>query len=205
MDIFHIADKVFVDKFETKSDECGYGKVTDMDIQHNLMFISLINSKSNMIVNIDSPYIKKIDFLPKDNVIIHDLMKDHYNKLGVVNAYDRAIDRYRVMIDDEPHWFAPFELIPYKAEADSNFYDDNDDWSEHFVKTFSSFNPIKVKLSADGKKAYEYHFGAKPPVDAKGRTKFANLAQLMEVYNPTFIYADKYMLDNDEILVKIGD
>lgn len=203
MSVFHIADKVFLDKTETE--DCGYGKVTAMDIPHNRMTISLINSTLDVIVNIDAPYIKKIDFLPKDNVIIHDLMKDYYNKLGVVNAYDRAIDRYRVMIDDEPHWFAPFELIPYKAEADPNFYDDNDDWSEHFVKTFSSFNPIKVKLSADGKKAYEYHFGVKPPVDAKGRTEFGNLAQLMEVYDPTFIYADKYMLDNDEILVKIGD
>lgn len=203
MSVFHIADKVFLDKTETE--DCGYGKVTAMDMQHNKMTISLINSTLDVIVNMDAPYIKKIDFLPKDNVIIHDLMKDHYNKCGIVDAYDRAIDRYRVMIDDEPHWFAPFELIPYKAEVDSNFYDDNDDWSEHFVKSFSSFDPIKVKLSDDGKKAYEYHFGTKPPVDAKGRTEFANLGQFMEVYDTTFIYGDKYMLDNDEILIKVGD
>lgn len=203
MDVFHIADKVFLDRNETRDYE--YGKVTAMDIQHNLMTISLIDSKLNVTVDMDSPQITRIDFLPNESVVIHDLMKDYYNKWGVVNAYDWKIDRYRVMVDDEPHWFAPFELIPYEAEADPNIYADNDDWSKHFVKSFSSFNPIKVKLSADGKKAYEYHFGAKPPVDAKGRTEFANLAQLMEVYDPTFIYGDKYMFDNDEILVKVGD
>ena len=30
----------------------------------------------------------------------------------------------------------------------------------------------------------------------------SNLAQLMEVYDPTFIYGDKYLLENDEIFVK---
>lgn len=203
MDVFHIADKVFLDRNETEDYE--YGKVTAMDIQHNLMTVSLIDGKLNVEIEMNSPQVKKIDFLPNDNVIIHDLMKDYYNKWGVISSYDWRIDRYRVMVGNEPHWFAPFELIPYEAEADPNIYEDNDDWSEHFVKSFSTFNSIKVKLSADGKRAYEYHFGAKPPVDAKGRTEFANLAQLMEVYDPTFIYGDKYMLDNDEVLVKVGD
>ena len=185
MEVFHVGDKVFLDDIKYK-----YGKVMTVDIEDNLMMISLIiNDNAIISVHIDSPYVHKIDFLPKDRVIIHDLLKDYCNKNGIVDAYDRTIDRYRVMIDNEPHWFAPFEL---SLEEES----------EHFVALFSSFNPIKVTLSDEGKKAYEYHFGVKPLVDTKGRTEFTNLAQLMETYDSTFIYGDKYMLEDDEILVK---
>ena len=162
------------------------------------MVISPINDNNAIIsVHIDSPHIHKIDFLPKEKVIIHDLLNDYCNKRGIVRAYDRTIDRYRVIMDNEPHWFAPFELT-----LEDNLKEDNDGCSEHFIASFSTFNPIKVTLSDEGKKAYEYHFGTKPLVDAEGRTEFANLAHLMEVYDPTFIYGDKYMLEDDEILVK---
>ena len=103
------------------------------------------------------------------------------------------------MIDNDPnpHWFAPFELT-----LEDNLKD-NDDWSKHFIKSFLSSNPIKVTLSDEGKKAYEYHFGIKPFTDINGRTEFANLEQLMEVH--AFVYCDKYMLKDDEIFVKAVD
>ena len=200
MEVFHKGDKVFLDnRGNIRPRE--YGKIINIDTQNNLMAISLIDDDIPFYININSSKIKKIDFLPKDHVIIHDLLKDYCNKKGIVDAYDRTIDRYRVMIDNdsEPHWFAPFELT-----LENNLEDDNDK-NEHFVASFSTFNPIKVTLSDEGKKAYEYHFGAKPPVDAQGRTEFTNLAYLMEVYDPTFIYGDKYMLEDGEILVKEMD
>ena len=64
---------------------------------------------------------------------------------------------------------------------------------------------LKVRLNNKGKKAYEYHFGVKPLVDTKGRTEFRNLVQLMEMFDSTFIYGDKYMLEDDEIFVKEMD
>lgn len=220
MEVFHVGDKVFLDNIKYKyynlkridTDTEGnqkvfldgikdyrYGKVIAVDIEDNLMGISPINDKLGIMfsVHIDSPHIQKIDFVPKDHVVIHDLMKDYCNKRGIVDAYNRAIDRYRVMIDNEPHWFAPFEL----SLEDNDDCKDNDDWSGHFIN-FSSFDPIKVRLSDDGKKAFEYHFGVKPLVDAKGRTEFRNLVQLMEMFDSTFIYGDKYMLEDDKILVK---
>ena len=218
MEVFHVGDKVFLDdmkykcykkididtegnqKASVEHIDCKYGKIIAIDTEDNLMGISLINDKIGVIisVHIDSPHVHKIDFLPKEKVIIHDLLNDYCDKKGIVDAYDRTIDRYRVMIDNDPnpHWFAPFELA-----LEDNLEDDNDK-NEHFIASFSSFNPIKVTLSDEGKKAYEYHFGVKPPVDAKGRTEFRNLAHLMEVYDSTFIYGDKYMLEDDEILVK---
>ena len=217
MEVFHVGDKVFLDDIKYKYynfkriegnqkvfldniKDYRYGKVIAVDIEDNLMGISPINDKLGIMfsVHIDSPHIQKIDFVPKDHVVIHDLMKDYHNKRGVVDAYNRAIDRYRVMIDNDPnpHWFAPFEL----TLVDNN--ENNDDYNKYFVKSFSCFTPIKVKLSDDGKKAFEYHFGVKPIVDAKGRTEFRNLAQLMEMFDSTFIYGDKYMLEDDEILVK---
>ena len=209
MEVFHVGDKVFLDDVKDFEDfEYGkmeYGKIKAIDKECNLMVISpIINGRMDwwiIKVDIDSPYVHKIDFLPNDHVIIHDLLKDHCNKKGIVDAYDRTIDRYRVMIDNdsEPHWFAPFELT-----LENNLEDDNDK-NEHFIASFSTFNPIKVTLSDEGKKAYEYHFGAKPPVDAQGRTEFTNLAYLMEVYDSTFIYGDKRMLEDDEILVKEMD
>ena len=220
MEVFHVGDKVFLDDIKYKYynfkriegnqkvfldniKDYRYGKVIAVDIEDNLMGISPINDKLGIMfsVHIDSPHIQKIDFVPKDHVVIHDLMKDYHNKRGVVDAYNRAIDRYRVMIDNDPnpHWFAPFEL----TLVDNN--ENNDDYNKYFVKSFSCFTPIKVKLSDDGKKAFEYHFGVKPIVDAKGRTEFRNLAQLMEMFDSTFIYGDKYMLEDDEILVKVGD
>ena len=217
MEVFHVGDKVFLDNMkykcykkidiDTKGNQkisvehidCKYGKIIAIDTENNLIGISPINDKIGVIISahIDSPHIHKIDFLPKEKVIIHDLLNDYCNKRGVVRAYDRTIDRYRVMINNEPHWFAPFELT-----LEDNLKEDNDGYSEHFIASFSTFNPIKVTLSDEGEKAYEYHFGVKPPVDAKGRTEFRNLAQLMEVYDSTFIYGDKYMLEDDEILVK---
>ena len=219
MEVFHVGDKVFLDDVKYKyynlkridTDTEGnqkvflddikdyrYGKVIAVDIEDNLMGISPINDKLGIMfsVHIDSPHIQKIDFVPKDHVVIHDLMKDYCNKRGIVDAYNRAIDRYRVIIDNEPHWFAPFELT---LEDDVDKKDKNTDG---FVASFSCFSPIKVRLSDDGKKAFEYHFGVKPPVDAQGRTEFTNLAYLMEVYDSTFIYDDKYMFEDDEILVK---
>lgn len=202
MEIFHVGDKVFLDDIK----DYEYGKIIAINIEDNLMTISpMINGKidDRLVINahIDSPHIHKIDFLPKDHVIIHDLLKDYCNKKGVVGAYSWQIDRYRVMVDNDPnpHWFAPFELT---LEDENN---DNDDCSEHFAKSFSTFNPIKVTLSDEGKKAYEYHFGIKPLVDTNGRTEFTNLEQLMEMFDPTFIYGDKYMLEDDEILVKAAD
>ena len=209
MEVFHVGDKVFLDDMKYKCYkkididtegnqklfvehiDCKYGKIIAIDTEDNLMGISPINDKIGVIISIhiDSPHVHKVDFLPKEKVIIHDLLKDYCNKKGIVNAYDITIDRYRVMIDNEPHWFAPFELTL-------------DDKNEHFIASFSSFNPIKVTLSDEGKKAYEYHFGTKPLVDAEGRTEFTNLAHLMEVYDSTFIYGDKYMLEDDKILVK---
>ena len=199
MEVFHVGDKVFLDNVRNNFEdfEC-YGTIEAIDTENNLMTIlPLINDKTDwwttkINVHIDSPHIHKIDFLPKDHVIIHDLLKDYCNKRGVVDAYGWQIDRYRVMVDNDPnpHWFAPFEL---SLEGES----------EHFVALFSSSNPIKVTLSDEGKKAYEYHFGVEPPVDANGRTEFTNLAQLMETYDPTFIYGDKYLLEDDEILVKV--
>ena len=222
MEVFHVGDKVFLDDVKYKyynlkridTDTEGnqkvflddikdyrYGKVIAVDIEDNLMGISPINDKLGIMfsVHIDSPHIQKIDFVPKDHVVIHDLMKDYCNKRGIVDAYNRAIDRYRVIIDNEPHWFAPFELT---LEDDVDKKDKNTDG---LVASFSCLSPIKVTLSDEGKKAYEYHFGAKPPVDAQGRTEFTNLAYLMEVYDSTFIYGDKRMLEDDEILVKEMD
>ena len=179
MEVFHVGDKVFLDNMGYKCHKkididvegnqkvfvehinCKYGKIIAIDTEDNLMGISPINDKIGVIisVHIDSPHIHKIDFLPKDHVIIHDLLKDYCNKRGIVDAYDRTIDRYRVIIDNdsEPHWFAPFEL----SLVDND--EDNDDCSEHFIASFSTFDPIndpiKVKLSDEGKKAYKYHFG----------------------------------------------
>lgn len=195
MEVFHVGDKVFLDN--TRGYQ--YGKVMAIDIENNLMVVSPINNTNAIIsIHMNSPYVYKIDFFPKDHVIIHDLLKDHCNKKGVVCAYSWQIDRYGVVVDNdsEPHWFAPFELT-----LEDNLEDDNDK-NEHFIASFSSFNPIKVTLSDEGKKAYEYHFGVKPLVDAKGRTEFRNLVQLMEMFDSTFIYGDKYMLEDDEILVK---
>ena len=219
MEVFHVGDKVFLDnmgyKYYKKIDidvegnqkvfvehiDCKYGKIIAIDTKDNLMEISPINDKIGVIisVHIDSPHIHKIDFLPKEKVVIHDLLKNYYNKKGIVNAYDITIDRYRVMINNEPHWFAPFEL---SLEDNLKKYDDdwNEHRSEHFVKSFSCFTPKKVKLSDDGKKAYEYHFGVKPLVDAQGRTEFTNLAYL---YDLTFTYDDKLLLEDDEIFVKV--
>ena len=178
MDVFHVGDKVFLDDIK----DYEYGKIITIDIEDNLMTISpMINDKidDRLIINahIDSPHIHKIDFLPKDHVIIHDLLKDYCNKKGIVNAYSWQIDRYRVMIDNDPnpHWFAPFELA-----LEDNFKDDNNE-NEYYVASFSSSIPIKVKLSDKGKKAYEEHFGVKPLIDAKGRTEFANLAHLYDL------------------------
>ena len=206
MEVFHVGDKVFLDDMKDyEYDEIEYGTIEAINTENNLMTISpLINDKTNwwttkIKVHIDSPHIHKIDFLPKEKVVIHDLLKNYCNKRGVINAYDRTIDRYRVMIDNEPYWFAPFELT--LADNDK----DNDDCSEHFVVSFSCFSPIKVTLSDEGKKAYEYHFGVKPLVDANGRTEFTNLEQLMEIYDSTFIYGNKYLLENDKILVKAVD
>ena len=188
MEVFHVGDKVFLDDVR----DYEYGKIIAMDIEDNLMTISpMINDKidDRLIINahIDSPHIHKIDFLPKNHVIIHDLLKDYCNKKGVVNAYSWQIDRYRVMIDNDPnpHWFAPFELT----------LEDNDGWS-----SFLSLNPIKVRLSDEGKKIYEYIFGVEPLVDTKGRTEFTNLTNL---YNLIFIYDDKHLLEDDDIFVKV--
>ena len=217
MEVFHVGDKVFLDNMGYKCHKkididvegnqkvfvehinCKYGKIIAIDTEDNLMEISPINDKIGVIisVHIDSPHIHKIDFLPKEKVVIHDLLKDYYNKKGIVNAYDITIDRYRVMINNKPHWFAPFEL----TLADEN--NDNDDCSEHFAKSFSIFNPIKVTLSDEGKKAYEHYFGVEPPVDANDRTEFINFAQFIQICDPTFIiYGGKHMLDDDEIFVK---
>ena len=190
MEVFHVGDKVIIKGYK-------YGKIIDIDTQNNLMVISLIDDDIPFYIKIDSPHIHKIDFLPKDHVVIHDLLKNYYNKKGIVNAYDITIDRYRVMINNEPHWFAPFEL------SLEDYVDKKDENTDGFVASFSCFSPIKVRLSDEGKKAFEYHFGVKPIVDAKGRTGFRNLAQLMEVYDPTFIYGDKYMLEDDDIFVKV--
>ena len=199
MEIFHVGDKVFL--LDDRSDirPHKYGKIIAIYAKNNIMVISLIDKANTSIcVYMGSPYIHKIDFLPKDHVIIHDLLKDYWNEKGVVDAYDRTIDRYRVMIDNDPnpHWFTPFELT---------LEDDNDDCGEHFVALFSSSTPIKVILSDEGKKAYKYHFGVEPLVDANGRTEFTNLAQLIETCDPTFIYSDKYLLEDDKILVKAVD
>ena len=109
MEVFHVGDKVFLDNRVIKGDK--YGKIIDIDTQ-NIMAISLIDNDIPFYIKIDSPYIHKIDFLPKDRVVIHNLLKDYWNKKGIVDAYDRTIGRYRVIVDNdsEPHWFAPFEL-----------------------------------------------------------------------------------------------
>ena len=207
MEVFHVGDKVFLDnmkhecykkinidvegnqKIFVEHIDCKYGKIIAIDTEDNLMRISPINDKIGVIisVHIDSPHIHKIDFLPKEKVVIHDLLKNYYNKKGIVNAYDIIIDRYRVMINNEPHWFAPFELT----------LEDDNDWS-----SFLSLNPIKVRLSDEGKKIYEYIFGVEPLVDTKGRTEFTNLTNL---YNLIFIYDDKHLLKDDEIFVKEAD
>ena len=223
MEVFHVGDKGFLDnmkhecykkihidvegnqKIFVEHIDCKYGKIIAIDTKDNLMEISPINDKIGVIisVHIDSPHIHKIDFLPKEKVVIHDLLKNYYNKKGIVNAYDITIDRYRVMINNEPHWFAPFEL------SLEDYVDKKDENTDGFVASFSCFSPIKVRLSDEGKKAFEYHFGIKPIVDAKGRTGFRNLVQLMEMFDPTFIYGDKYMkgltekLEDDEIFVKV--
>ena len=218
MEVFHKGDKVFLDNMKYKCYkkididvegnqkvfvehiDCKYGKIIAIDTENNLMGISPIHDKIGVIisVHIDSPHIHKIDFLPKEKVIIHDLLKDYCNKRGIVSAYDSTIDRYRVMVDNEPHWFAPFELT-------LEDFVDKDKNTDGFIASFSCFSPIKVRLSDEGKKAFEYHFGVKPLVDAKGRTRFRNLAQLMEMFDSTFIYGDKYMLEDDKILVKAAD
>ena len=197
MEVFHVGDKVFLDDVK----DYEYGKIITINIEDNLMTISpMINDKIDdrlvISAHIDSPHIHKIDFLPKDHVIIHDLLKDYCNKKGIVNAYSWQIDRYRVMIDNDPnpHWFAPFELA-----LENNLKDDNNE-NEYYVASFSSSTPIKVKLSNKGKKAYKYHFGVNPLVDAKGRTEFANLAHL---YDLIFISNDKLLLEDDDIFVKV--
>lgn len=199
MEVFHVGDKVFLDNIR----DFKYGKIKVIDIENNIMkILPLTNDEiSWRVIKIDSPHIHKIDFLPKEKVVIHDLLKDYCNKRGVVSAYDSTIDRYRVMIDNDPnpHWFAPFELTL------EDYVDKKDENIDGFVVSFSCLSPIKVRLSDEGKKAFEYHFGVKPIVDAKGRTGFRNLAQLMEMFDSTFIYGDKYMLENDEILVKVAD
>ena len=204
MEIFHVGDKVFL--LDDRSDirPHKYGKIIAIYAKNNIMVISLIDKANTSIcVHIDSPHIHKINFFPKDHVIIHDLLKDYCNKRGVVDAYSWQIDRYRVMINNEPHWFAPFEL------SLEDYVDKKDENTDGFIASFSCFSPIKVRLSDEGKKAFEYHFGVKPIVDAKGRTGFRNLAQLMEMFDPTFIYGDKYMkgltekLEDDEIFVKV--
>ena len=209
MEVFHVGDKVFLDDardFEDfECDEIEYGTIEAINTENNLMTISpLINDKTDwwttkIKIHMDSPHIHKIDFLPKEKVVIHDLLKDYCNKKGIVDTYSWQIDRYRVMINNESHWFAPFELT---LEDNLKKYDDdwNEHRSEHFVKSFSCFTPIKVKLSDDGKKAYEYHFGVKPLVDAQGRTEFTNLAYL---YDLTFTYDDKLLLEDDDIFVKV--
>ena len=197
MEIFHVGDKVFL--LDDRSDirPHKYGKIIAIYAKNNIMVISLIDKANTSIcIYMGSPYIHKIDFLPKEKVVIHDLLKDYYNKKGIVNAYDITIDRYRVMINNEPHWFAPFEL----SLVDNN--EDNDDCSEHFIASFSIFAPIKVRLSDEGKKVYEYIFGVEPPIDTKGRTEFTNLTNL---YNLIFIYDDKHLLKDDEIFVKEAD
>lgn len=201
MEVFHVGDKVFLDGVRDFKDY--YGTIEAINTENNLMTISpLINDKTDwwttkIKIYMDSPHIHKIGFLPKEKVVIHDLLKDYWNKKGVVDAYDGTIDRYRVLIDNEPHWFAPFEL------SLEGYVDKKDENTDGFVASFSCFSPIKVRLSDEGKRAFEYHFGVKPIVDAKGRTEFRNLAQLMEMFDPTFIYGDKYMLEDDEIFVKV--
>ena len=228
MEVFHKGDKVFLDNVECNKyykrididtegnqkvsseniENYQYGKVIAIDTEDNLMGISPINDKLGVIISVhmDSPYIHKIDFLPNDNVIIHDLLKKHYNERGVISAYDWRINRYRVLINNNSYdicWYNPFELTLVDNDKDNDDCKDNDDWSEHFIN-LSSFNPIRVKLSDKGKKAYEYHFGVKPSADANGRTEFINLAQFMETFDPTFIYGDKYkyMIEDDKIFVK---
>ena len=206
MEVFHVGDKVFLDDIK----DYEYGRVIAIDIEDNLMTISpMINDKIDdrlvISAHIDSPHIHKIDFLPKDHVIIHDLLKDYCNKKGIVNAYNWQIDRYRVMIDNDPnpHWFAPFELAledNLKDDNNENEHKDDNNENEYYVASFSSSTPIKVKLSDNGKKAYKYHFGVKPLIDAKGRTEFANLAHL---YDLIFISNDKLLLEDDEIFVKV--
>ena len=199
MEIFHVGDKVFLLDDGSDIRPHKYGKIIAIYAKNNIMVISLIDKANTSIcVYMDSPHIHKIDFLPKDRVVIHDLLKGYWNKKGIVDAYDRTIDRYRVIIDNdsEPHWFTPFEL---------SLEDDNDDCGEHFVALFSSSTSIKVILSDEGKKAYKYHFGVEPLVDANGRTEFTNLAQLIETCDPTFIYGNKYLLEDDKILVKAAD
>ena len=204
MEVFHVGDKVFLDNRGNIRPR-KYGKIINIDTQNNLMVVSLIDDDIPFYININSSKIKKIGFFPKDHVIIHDLLKDYCNKKGIVDAYDRTIDRYRVMIDNdsEPHWFAPFELTLADNDKDNDDCKDNDDWSEHFIN-FSSSNLIKVTLSDKGKRAYKYYFGTNPSVDADGRTKFISLAQFMKTF---FIYGDKYnyMLEDDEILIKVDD
>lgn len=163
MEVFHVGDKVFLDDardiedyFEDfEWDEIEYGTIEAINTENNLMTISpLINDKTDwwtikIKIHMDSPHIHKIDFLPKEKVVIHDLLKDYCNKKGIVDVYDRTIDRYRVIIDNdsEPHWFAPFEL----SLVDND--EDNDDCSEHFIASFSTFDPIndpiKVKKAVD--------------------------------------------------------
>ena len=194
MEVFHVGDKVFLDNVRNfENFEC-YGTIEAIDTENNLMTISpLINHKTDwwttkIKVHMDSPHIHKIDFLPKDRVVIHDLLKDYCKKKGIVDTYDRTIDRYRVIIDNdsEPHWFAPFELT---------LEEDGDDW-----RAFSSFSPIKVKLSDEGKKVYEHYFSVKPLVDAQGRTEFTNLAYLYDLIST---YDDKLLLEDDDIFVKV--
>ena len=221
MEVFHIGDKVFLDNIKDKCcckkididtegnqkvsveniENYQYGKVIAIDTEDNLMAISPIDDKIGVIISVhmDSPHIHKIDFLPNDNVIIHDLLKKHYNEKGIISAYDWRINRYRVLINNKPCWYNPFELI-----LEDNLEDDNNK-NKYFAVPFSSFNPIKVTLSDKGKKAYEYHFGIKPSVDAKGRTEFTNLAQFIEAFDPTFMYGDKYkyMIEDDKIFVKV--
>ena len=206
MDVFHIGDKVFLDDIK----DYEYGKIITINIEDNLMTISpMINDKidDRLVINvhIDSPHIHKIDFLPKDHVIIHDLLKDYCNKKGIVDAYSWQIDRYRGMIDNDPnpHWFAPFELAledNLKDDNNENEHKDDNNENEYYVASFSSSTPIKVKLSDKGKKAYKYHFGVNPLVDAKGRTEFANLAHL---YDLIFISNDKLLLEDDDFFVKV--
>ena len=111
MEVFHVGDKVFLDDardfedyFEDfECDEIEYGTIEAINTENNLMTISpLINDKTDwwttkIKVHMDSSHIHKIDFLPKEKVVIHDLLKDYWNKKGVVD-------------------------LPYQLEADSGIF-----------------------------------------------------------------------------------
>ena len=64
MKVFHVGGKVFLDN-RGNIRPCKYGKIIDIDIQNNLIIISLIDDDIPFYININSPHIHKIDFLPK--------------------------------------------------------------------------------------------------------------------------------------------